>query len=73
MEIRGDDMKRREKPVEIEKTFGIRVLLKLTRTNVEGIKISEKDGRLTSNVSLNELSRAVDATVESHNIRLKAS
>ena len=73
MKIKGEDMKHREKPVEIEKTFGIRVLLKLTRTNVEGIKFSEKDGRLTSNVSLNELSRAVDVTVESHNIRLKAS
>ncbi len=56
---------------EIKKTFGLGVLLKLTKKNVPGIKISTKGNKFISNVSLNELSDAVNATMKTHNIRLK--
>ena len=62
-----------EPTFEIAKTFGIRVLLKLTKTNIGGIEISERHGRLTANVSPDELKEAVHATMESHNIRLSLS
>ena len=60
-----------EKPFEITKTFGLGVLLKLTKTNVGGIEIKEKQGKLTANVSTSELIKAVDATIEGHNIKLQ--
>lgn len=56
---------------EIEKTFGLGVLLKLTKKRVEGIKITTCGNRFVSNVSLNELSTAVDAVLSENNIRLK--
>ncbi len=60
-----------EKRFEIEKTFGLGVLFKLTKTNVAGIKISENGGKLRSNVGISKLNDAVNRTIESHNIRLK--
>ena len=60
-----------EKNFEIKKTFGLGVLLKLTKKNIPGIKISTKGNKFISNVSLNELSEAVNATMKTHNIRLK--
>lgn len=58
-------------PYKIKKTFGLSVLLKLTRQNIKDIKIMEDNGSYTSNLDLAELSRAVDRTIQTHNIRLK--
>ncbi len=60
-----------ENTFNIERSFGMGVLLKLTKTNANGIKISTDGKRYSSNVSLNELSRALDTVLETHNIRLK--
>ena len=62
-----------EKPFEITKTFGLGVLLKLTKTNHRGIEITENQGKLTANVSTGEIIKAVNATIEGHNIRLQFS
>ncbi len=64
-------MSNKETPFEIRKTFGLGVLLKLTKTRVHGIEIKEKHGKLTSNITMGELIKAVDATIKSHNIRLR--
>ncbi|MFH2058348.1 MAG: hypothetical protein ABIJ59_05565 [Pseudomonadota bacterium] len=56
---------------EVEKSFGMGVLLKLTKNGNKGIKICSDGEKFTSNVTLNELSNAVDATLKTHNIRLK--
>ena len=64
-------MNKNKKPFEIKKTFGLGVLLKLTKKNVPGIEISTNGNKFTSNVSLNELSEAVETTLKAHNIRLK--
>ncbi|MCP3942629.1 MAG: hypothetical protein GY710_14230 [Desulfobacteraceae bacterium] len=66
-------MNKDKKDFEIKKTFGMGVLLKLTKNSVAGIKISTNGNKFTSNVSLSELSNAVDTTIKSHNIRLKIS
>ncbi|MCP4718096.1 MAG: hypothetical protein GY860_01450 [Desulfobacteraceae bacterium] len=60
-----------KKSFEIKKTFGVGVLLKLTKKNIPGIEISTKGNKFTSNLSLNELSDAVNATMKTHNIRIK--
>ena len=60
-----------KKTFEVKKTFGLGVLLKLTKKNVPGIEISTNGNKFTSNVSLNELSEAVETTLKAHNIRLK--
>ncbi len=60
-----------EKPFEIAKSFGLAVLLKLTKTNCRGIEISSDGDTFTSNVSLNKMTEAVNATLKSHNIHLK--
>jgi len=59
------------KPFEVKKTFGLGVLLKLTKKNVPGIEITTNGKKFTSNVTLNEMSDAVNATMKTHNIRLK--
>ncbi len=59
------------KNFEIKKSFGLGVLLKLTKKNIKGIEITTNGDKFTSNVSLNELSKAVEATIKTHNIRLK--
>ena len=59
------------KKFEIKKTFGLGVLLKLTKKNIKGIEITTNGDKFTSNVSLNELSEAVETTLQAHNIRLK--
>ncbi len=64
-------MEHDKKNFEIKKTFGLGVLLKLTKKNIPGIKISTNGNKFISNVSLNELSDAVNATMKTHNIRLK--
>lgn len=56
---------------EVEKSFGMGVLLKLTKKSNKGIEICSDGEKFTSNVTLNELSSAVDSTLKAHNIRLK--
>jgi hypothetical protein len=59
-------------PFEIKKTFGVDVLLKLTKTNNHGLKILENDGQYTFNVTKNKLSRTVNSTLKNYNITLVA-
>ena len=59
------------KAFDVKKTFGLSVLLKLTRKNIGGIEISESNGRYTSNMDLQQLNEAVTTTMETHNINLK--
>lgn len=59
------------KNFEIKKTFGLGVLLKLTKKSVQGINISTQGNKFVSNVNIDQLSRAVDTTVKKHNITLK--
>lgn len=59
-----------EKTFEVEKSFGLGVLLKLTKKNVAGIEIATQGNKFTSNVTLNELSDAVNRVMKTHNIRL---
>ena len=68
---RGTQMNTDNNKFEIKKTFGLGVLLKLTKKNVEGIEITSNGDKFTSNVSLNELSKAVETTIKAHNIHLK--
>ena len=56
---------------EISKTFGLGVLLKLTKKNIKGIEISSNGEKFSSNVNLSKLSDAVNATIKKHNITLK--
>lgn len=64
-------MENSEKNFEIKKTFGLGVLLKLTKKNVQGIEISSQGDKFVSNVSVGRLTQAVEATLKSHNITLK--
>ncbi|MCG8615891.1 MAG: hypothetical protein MI802_06710 [Desulfobacterales bacterium] len=58
---------------QAKKTFGLGVLLKLTKKNVQGIRIRTEGNSFVSNVSVGTLSRAVDSTLKKHNIELKIS
>ncbi len=64
-------MEKIDRNFEVEKTFGLGVLLKLTKKSVQGIKISTDGKKLVSNVSITKLSQAVDTTLKTHNIILK--
>jgi hypothetical protein len=64
-------MNDKKRPFEAKKTFGLSVLLKLTRKSIPGITISEHKGKLTSNLNMEELNRAVDMTLQTHNIKLR--
>jgi hypothetical protein len=59
------------KSFSVKKTFGLSVLLKLTRKSIAGIEIFEKNGRYTSNLGPEEMNKAVTMTMEAHNIALK--
>jgi hypothetical protein len=50
------------KKFEVKKTFGLSVLLKLTRKSVQGVEIFETNGKYTSNLDLDELSKAVTSS-----------
>ena len=56
---------------EVTRTFGLGVLLKLTKKNIQGIEISSDGEKFTSNVTMDKLTDAVNATIKSHNINLK--
>ncbi len=60
-----------KKIFEVKKTFGLSVLLKLTRKTIDGIEISEIDGKYRSNLDMAEMNQAVTRTMASHNIQLK--
>jgi len=60
-----------KKDFSVKKTFGLSVLLKLTRKSIDGIEISEDNGRYTSNLGLEEMDKAVTTTMEAHNINLR--
>ncbi|MEH0018351.1 MAG: hypothetical protein V6Z89_01800 [Desulfobacter sp.] len=64
-------MSKNKKPFEVEKTFGLSVLLKLTQKNVKGVDISTTGNKFTSSLSMDEMSDAVDRVMQTHNIRLK--
>ncbi len=59
------------KSFQIKKTFGVGVLMKLTKKNVPGIKIDTVGDNFVSNVSPDQLKDAVEKTLVSHNIRVK--
>lgn len=59
-----------KKKFEVKKTFGLSVLLKLTRKNIQGVEIFETNGKYTSNLDMDELSKAVAKTMDTHNIKL---
>ncbi len=63
-------MKTDNTPFEAQKSFGLGVLLKLTKKNTKGIKILTTGDRFTSNVSSSELKHAVEKTIKDHNITL---
>ncbi|MCG8634969.1 MAG: hypothetical protein MI863_14135 [Desulfobacterales bacterium] len=60
-----------KKSFQIKKTFGVGVLMKLTKKNIPGIKIDTVGDSFVSNVSPNKLKDAVEQTLKSHNIRVK--
>ncbi len=61
----------KKKDFNAKKTFGLSVLLKLTRKSVDGVEISESNGRYTSNLGMEELNSAVTKTMKAHNISLR--
>lgn len=63
-------MNDQDRPFKARKTFGLDLLLKLTKTRAPGIVISETNGNLSTNVGMNELKEAVDNTIEEHHIQL---
>ena len=66
-----EDIYMETKTFNIKRSFGIRVLLKLIKKNVKGLRITTDGKRFSSNLSVHELSRAVDRVLKVHNIRLK--
>ena len=64
-------MTKRNKPFEVEKSFGLGVLLKLTKKNIPGLEISTTGNKFTSPSTLTEVNDAVHRTMKTHNIRLK--
>lgn len=63
-------MKQYNTPFNAPESFGLRVLLKLTKKHAKGIEILNSGNRLKSNVSLQVLRRAVEKTIKAHNIKL---
>ncbi len=57
--------------IHLKKNFGIRVLFKLMRTQIPGIKISADGRHFSSDIPFNELAPVVDNVLETHNIRLQ--
>lgn len=64
-------MKTEDESFEMTKTFGLGVLLKLTKNDTKGIKIATTGNKFRSNISRNELNTAVDKTIRTHNIKIK--
>ena len=64
-------MKHENEGFEVERSFGLGVLLKLTKKNKKGIEIASTGNKFKSNVPLNELKDAVNDIIQRHNIKLK--
>ncbi len=64
-------MNNNDKPFEVEKTFGLGVLLKLTQKTLKGVDISTTGNKFTSTLSREEMNDAVSRIMQTHNIRLK--
>jgi len=64
-------MSKGNKPFEVEKSFGLGVLLKLTKKNLKGIDISTTGNKFTSSLTHNEINKAVDRIMQAHNIKIK--
>ncbi len=64
-------MNTNDKPFEVEKTFGLGVLLKLTQKTLKGVDITTTGNKFTSSLSREEMNDAVSRIMETHNIRLK--
>lgn len=60
-----------KRPFEVEKSFGLGVLLKLTKYDIGGVEITSDGEKFTSNLTFSELNDAVDTTLKLHNIQLK--
>lgn len=67
----GIKLTNKNKPFEAEKTFGLSILLKLVKKNVNGIEIFTNGKKITANVSMDELNKAVGMVLKTHHIRLK--
>ena len=70
----NDSKKRKDGkyPFKIERSFGMAVLLKLTKSEEEKMKTSDDGQVIQSNLSTKELSSAVDKTIDSLGIQLKS-
>ncbi len=55
----------------IKKTFGLSVLMKLTKKNVQGLEITTVGDQFVSHVSRNTLKDAVENTIAKHHIKVK--
>lgn len=64
-------MSKGNKPFEVEKSFGVGVLLKLTKKNIKGVDISTQGNKFISNLSRSEMNEAVTSIMQTHNIRIK--
>lgn len=64
-------MESNDKLFNVKKTFGLGVLMKLTKKNMNGIIIESVGDRLVSNSSLDEIKEAVAHITRSHRIRIK--
>lgn len=64
-------MSKGNKPFEVEKSFGVGVLLKLTKKNIKGVDISTQGNKFISNLSRSEMNEAVNSIMQTHNIRIK--
>lgn len=69
---RRKTMSNEDKALDIERSFGVGVLLKLIKKNVKGVEISTDGERFSSNMSVRELSKAADTVLETHHIKIKA-
>lgn len=57
--------------IDMNKAFGVKVLLKLAAHTQEGLIISDHENGISSNVGMDKLNDAVDKTIRQHNIALK--
>ncbi len=64
-------MGKEEIALEMNKSYGLAILLKLTKTYIRGIEVCEHNGRWATNVGRKELCYAMDMTVRDHHINVR--
>ena len=64
-------MENKSNRFQIKRTFGLGVLLKLTKANVQGLNISTDGVNFIADQNRDQMTQAVEATLEHHNISLK--